>query len=74
MQGVVKSLKREKTVTVVVTRMWQHPLYLKSVKRSKKYACHVEGIELKEGDKVEIQEVPPMSRTKRFKVTKKVEK
>lgn len=72
MQGVVTSTKREKTATVVVTRMWQHPLYLKSVKRNKKYACHVEGFELKEGDYVEIQEVNPISKTKRFKVIKKI--
>lgn len=72
MQGTVTSLKREKTATVTVERMWQHPLYLKSVARSKKYACHYEGLELKEGDPVEIQESKPFSKTKRFVVTKKV--
>lgn len=73
LQGTVISLKTAKTATVSVVRQWQHPLYKKSVKRSKKYACHYEGIELKEGDLVEIQETKPISKTKRFKVTRKIE-
>jgi len=72
-EGIVTSAKTLHTVAVTVTRRWQHPLYKKYVKRTKKYACHVEGIELKEGDKVTIQECRPVSRTKRFKVTAKVE-
>ncbi len=72
-QGIVTSAKTPKTVTVEVTRKWQHPLYKKFVKRTKKYACHIEGIEVKEGDTVTIQECRPMSRTKRFKVMAKVE-
>lgn len=73
LQGIVTSAKTPKTVTVEVTRKWQHPLYKKFVKSTKKYACHIEGMEVKEGDKVTIQECRPMSRTKRFKVTAKVE-
>lgn len=72
LQGIVTSLKREKTATVKVTRMWQHPMYLKSVKRSKKYACHYEDLKLVEGDMVEIQESKPISKTKHFTVTKKI--
>jgi small subunit ribosomal protein S17 len=72
-QGTVTSAKTPQTVIVTVTRKWQHPLYKKYVKRTKKYACHVEGMEINEGDKVTIQECRPMSRTKRFKVTAKVE-
>ena len=72
MQGIVTSAKTPQTVTVMVTRKWQHPIYKKYVKRTKKYACHVEGIELKEGDNVSIQECRPISKTKRFKVTAKV--
>jgi len=74
LRGIVTSLKRSKTATVKVTRMWQHPMYLKSVKRSKKYSCHYENLELKEGDKVEIQESKPISKTKHFVVTKVLEK
>ncbi|MBT4123913.1 MAG: 30S ribosomal protein S17 [Candidatus Pacebacteria bacterium] len=74
MSGKVTSLKREKTATVTVSRMWQHPMYKKLVKRSKKYACHFEGLDLKEGDLVEIQESKPISKTKHFVITKKVGK
>lgn len=72
MQGTVQSAKTAKTAIVTVVRRWQHPLYKKYVKRTKNYACHVEGIELKEGDKVEITECRPMSKTKRFIVTTKL--
>lgn len=74
MSGKVTSLKREKTATVTVSRMWQHPMYKKLVKRSKKYSCHFEGLDLKEGDLVEIQESKPISKTKHFVITKKVGK
>jgi small subunit ribosomal protein S17 len=74
MLGEVTALKREKTATVTVFTMWQHPLYLKSVKRSKKYACHYENLELVLGDQVEIQESKPISKTKRFVIVKKVGK
>lgn len=74
MTGEVTALKREKTATVTVSTLWQHPLYQKSVKRSKKYACHYEGIELELGDQVEIQESRPISKTKRFVIVKKVGK
>jgi small subunit ribosomal protein S17 len=68
MQGTVISLKNDKTAKVSVARLWQHPIYKKSVKRTKNYACHVEGIELKIGDEVLIQSTAPVSKTKRFKV------
>jgi small subunit ribosomal protein S17 len=74
LQGIVTSLKNEKTATVSVTSRWQHPLYKKYVKRSKKYACHYEGIELSLGDTVNISEGRPISKTKRFTVTEKVSK
>jgi small subunit ribosomal protein S17 len=73
MQGTVISAKTTQTVIVSVERRWQHPLYKKYVKRTKSYACHVEGIEVKEGDKVTIQACRPISKTKKFKVTGKVE-
>ncbi len=72
MQGTVTSAKNEKTVTVSVVRKWQHPLYKKYVKRTKKYACHVEDMKLVEGDVVTIVECRPMSKTKRFKVVERV--
>lgn len=70
--GEVVSLKNAQTAQVLVTRQWQHPLYKKSVKRSRKYACHVVDLELAVGDKVEIAECAPVSATKRFKVVSKI--
>lgn len=72
-QGVVTSLKTQKTAKVDVTRLWQHPLYKKSVRRSKSYACHYENIELSLGDTVLIQSSRPLSKTKSFVVVSKVE-
>lgn len=71
--GTVASLSTPKTAKVVVERQWQHPVYKKSVKRSKAYACHVENIKLAVGDRVEITESRPLSRTKHFVVTRKIE-
>ncbi len=73
LQGTVTSLKTTNTARVKVERSWQHPLYKKFVKRSKNYACHYEGITLAEGDKVTIVECRPLSRTKHFTVSAKVE-
>lgn len=75
MTGTIVSLKNADTASVLVERKWQHPLYKKYVKRSKKYACHVADskLELAEGDTVTIAEIKPVSKTKRFKVVEKVE-
>lgn len=72
-QGTITSLKTEKTATVEVTRRWQHPLYKKSVKRTKKFACHYENMDLAIGDAVSIQETKPISKTKHFKIVSKIE-
>ena len=72
MVGTVISLKNAKTALVLVERQWQHPLYKKYVKRTKRYACHVEGIELVMGEKVEIMPTVPVSKTKKFRVVAKV--
>jgi len=72
--GNVISLKTAKTVQVQVVKQWQHPLYKKSVKRSKTFACHYEGLELHEGDTVSIKSVRPMSKTKKFVVVEIVNK
>ena len=71
LKGIITSLKRDKTVTVEVTRRWKHPLYKKYVRRTKSYACHVTDKSYEAGDKVLIQECKPMSKTKHFKVVSK---
>ncbi len=72
-QGTITSLASAQTARVRVVRNWQHPLYKKFVKRSKNFACHYENMELHLGDIVTIQECPPISKTKHFKVMEKVE-
>lgn len=71
-QGTITSLKNAKTAIVTVSGRQLHPLYKKYVKRTKKYAAHVEDMALELGQEVVITECRPYSKTKRFKVTKVV--
>lgn len=73
MIGKVSSLPGVQTARVDVSRQWTHPLYKKSVKRTKKYACHFEKLALVVGDSVVIQPCKPMSKTKHFVIIKKSE-
>lgn len=72
--GTVTSDKMDKTVTVLVERRVKHPLYGKFVVESKKYHAHDEANECGVGDKVEIAETRPLSKTKSWKVTRILEK
>lgn len=72
--GTVTSVKMDKTVTVLVERRVKHPLYGKYVVESKKYHAHDEANECGVGDKVEIAETRPLSKTKSWKVTRILEK
>lgn len=64
LQGTVVSNKADKTVTVVVERRVEHPVYKKTISRRKKYHAHDEKNACKEGDVVSIMECRPMSKTK----------
>ncbi len=64
LQGVVVSDANDKTIVVRVERRFTHPLYKKVVRRSKKYHAHDEANSAKVGDKVRIQECPPISKNK----------
>ncbi len=66
--GVVTGTKMKKTVTVTVTRLVQHPLYKKTIKRRSKFLAHDEYERCKVGDKVRIIETRPLSRRKRWRV------
>ena len=72
-EGIVVSNKMEKTVVVNITRRTQHPLYGKVVIRSKKFKAH-DLIGCDEGDRVEIMETRPISREKRWRVVRILEK
>ena len=67
-EGRVVSNKMQKTVTVLLERQVQHPLYGKIVRRSTKVHAHDEKGECKEGDTVRIAECAPISKTKNWRV------
>ncbi|MDL2286934.1 30S ribosomal protein S17 [Desulfococcaceae bacterium OttesenSCG-928-F15] len=72
--GTVVSDKMDKTVVVVVERVIKHKLYKKYVKTHKKFKAHDEENACKIGDIVVITESRPLSKTKRWRVSKIVEK
>lgn len=71
--GIVTSSKTPQTVTVNVSKIWEHPVYGKRVKRSKNFLVHNEaGAKL--GDHVVIGETRPISKNKHFKITEILKK
>jgi small subunit ribosomal protein S17 len=74
MVGTVVSDKMEKTVIVLVERLVKHKLYQKYVRRRSKFAAHDENNGSRVGDKVLIVRSRPLSKIKRWRVSKIVEK
>lgn len=73
LQGTIIGLNTANTAKVSVMRHWQHPMYKKSVTRSKNYACHYTAEQkLAVGDQVIIRESKPISKTKHFVIAEKV--
>ena len=72
--GVVVSAQNDKTITIKVDTYKKHPLYSKRVMQSKKFRAHDELNEAKVGDIVEIMETRPLSKTKRYRLIRIVEK
>jgi len=68
--GEVVSNKMDQTAIVTVTRKYKHKLYGKYIKRSKKYIAHDPENKTKIGSLVTITEVRPLSKTKRWLITK----
>jgi len=68
-KGVITSAKMTGTVAVTVHRHAFHPIYKKRFRRSSKFLCDTNGLELHEGDEVTIAECKPLSKRKYFKVT-----
>lgn len=66
--GMVVSNKMDKTVVVAVTRLFQHPVYKKTVKRVTKFKAHDEKNKCQIGDIVKIIETRPLSKEKRWLV------
>ena len=74
MQGVVISDRMQKSVVVAVKRRVQHGVYGKIQKRTTKLMAHNENDDAKMGDLVSIAETKPMSRRKRWTVTRVIER
>jgi len=72
--GTVVSDKMDKTVVVAVERKVRHSVYGKSQKKTSKFVAHNEGNEAKVGDTVALAESRPLSRRKRWIVTRVVAK
>lgn len=72
--GVVVSDSSDKTITVAVNRRVAHPIYRKQYNHTKKFRVHDEKNEAKVGDKVDAEEVRPISKSKNFKLVRIVEK
>ena len=72
--GTVVSTAMDKTVTVKVESLVKHKLYHRFVMHSQKLMAHDERNECKVGDKVQITECRPLSRHKRWRVTKVIER
>jgi small subunit ribosomal protein S17 len=72
--GVVVSDKMDKSVVVAVERQVRDPLYGKTQRRTSKFLAHNEANDAKVGDRVAIVESRPLSRRKRWVVTRVVEK
>lgn len=74
LQGRVVFDKMQKTLRVQVERRFLHPIYKKTVRRTKDYLVHDEKGEAKMGDLVEITETRPLSKLKRWRLFKILEK
>jgi len=72
--GVVVSDKMDKTVLVRIEQMLRHPVYGKTVRRSRKLAAHDEANDARVGDTVRIMETRPLSKSKRWRVVEVVER
>ncbi|MCP4749140.1 MAG: 30S ribosomal protein S17 [Desulfobacteraceae bacterium] len=72
--GTIVSNKMEKTVVVEVERLVKHPLYKKYIRRRNKYNAHDGQNACRIGDRVLITESRPLSKTKRWRVSRIVEK
>ena len=72
--GTVVSDKMDKTIVVAVEDSYQHPLYKKTMKRTYKLKAHDENNECGIGDTVEVMETRPLSKDKRWRLIRIIEK
>ena len=68
LKGIVLSDKMDKTVVVGVDVLKEHPKYKKRYKSSARYKAHDETNQAKEGERVTIEEMRPLSKEKRWRL------
>ena len=73
-EGIVVSTKMEKTVIVAVVDRVRHRRYQKTLQRTTRLYAHDEVNDLKEGDRVRVQETRPTSKLKRWRVVEVLER
>ena len=73
-EGLVVSSKMDKTVVVAVIDRVRHRRYGKTMQRTKKLYAHDDSNEVREGDRVRVQETRPLSRAKRWRVVEVLER
>ena len=64
----------DKTIVVAVGRLVRHPLYERVVRRTSKFVAHDEANECRLGDRVMVMETRPVSKTKRWRLVKIIER
>ena len=73
-EGIVASTKMDKTLVVVTTDRVRHRRYNKTVQRDKRLYVHDEENDANVGDRVRVQEIRPMSKTKRWRLVEILER
>nr|UDP55575.1 ribosomal protein S17 [Schizostauron trachyderma] len=68
--GIVISNKMQKTIVIKVENRYSHPMYSKTLIRTKKYLAHDQLEECNIGDQVLVEECRPLSKRKRWKLVK----
>jgi small subunit ribosomal protein S17 len=72
--GIVVSTKMQKTIVVKIENRYSHPIYSKTMVKTKKYLVHDEMGECNIGDQVLVKESRPLSKRKRWTLTKVISK
>ena len=72
--GTVTSDSRDKTITVSIVSRETHPIYRKQYSKTRKYTAHDEKNEAHNGDRVEIVECRPISKTKSYTLSRIIER
>jgi small subunit ribosomal protein S17 len=73
-EGIAVSVKMDKTVVVGVTDRVRHPRYRKTLQRTRHLYAHDEANDVREGDRVRIQETRPLSKQKRWRLVEVLER